>query len=219
MMTIGTSTNRWTVTTATLGDSEPPSEVTVKGENWMAALRAARKSLGASADAPLGATYTVSGDGSVIVLDPSSRRRFTVMPTPNASLSAQPPPPPSVQPPSFPSAEPPPPPPAPSVQPPPSPSAKPPPPGEAEEPLPEPAYGGPAPTSARQPAPAFEAAEEEVEPLLIQPGAETPETDEQPSGMETPAPLDTEGHSIGLKSPEELRKRLKHIRRRPPGEV
>lgn len=76
---------------ADLGGDDIQHEVTVDGDNWMAALRAGRAQVGEQGGVPPGSSCAVAADGKVTILDPISRRRFVL--SADTSQSYRPPPP------------------------------------------------------------------------------------------------------------------------------
>jgi hypothetical protein len=68
----------WRLEIAEWSSSTVLDRVTVEASNWMNALRLGRKSLGDRAEVPPGASCAILPSGIVTVLDPASRRKFTL---------------------------------------------------------------------------------------------------------------------------------------------
>ncbi|MCB9619335.1 MAG: GAF domain-containing protein [Sandaracinus sp.] len=65
-----------------LGGDAVRAELTVESDNWMSALRKGRGELGEQGGVPTGSSCAVASDGTVTILDPVERRRFTLAPAP-----------------------------------------------------------------------------------------------------------------------------------------
>jgi hypothetical protein len=81
----------WKLVVSSLDRTSDSRELTVEGENWLTAVRAARKALGEEGAVPPGASCVMGADGSVIILDAGSRRRFVLIPERPAKRSSRPP--------------------------------------------------------------------------------------------------------------------------------
>src|SRR5690606_36058783 len=72
-------------------------EAVVEADNWLSALRLARKQLGEEGGVPSGASCVMSATGEVTILDAAQRRRYTLartgesIPPAKAGPSAAPP--------------------------------------------------------------------------------------------------------------------------------
>jgi len=72
------ASKRWSVGVTDLAGTAQLHELTVDADNWMSALRSGRSRIGEDGGVPQGASCAVSPDGVVTILDPVSRRRFTL---------------------------------------------------------------------------------------------------------------------------------------------
>jgi hypothetical protein len=70
--------NNWKLVVTPLNATAETQEVVVEAENWLAALRLARKSLGEDGGVPPGASCVMSASGEVTILDASQRRRYVL---------------------------------------------------------------------------------------------------------------------------------------------
>lgn len=70
-----------------LGTQTGALEVEVWADNWLSALRAARKEQGEDGGVPPGASCAMSESGVVTILDARNRRRFVLSPAPTAGAS------------------------------------------------------------------------------------------------------------------------------------
>ena len=68
----------WKLTVTSLNDSVDPVEVAVEAENWLSALRLARKELGEDGGVPPGASCVMSASGEVTILDATQRLRYVL---------------------------------------------------------------------------------------------------------------------------------------------
>ncbi len=70
------SVSTWKLVVTPLEEAGNAVEVTVEAENWLAALRRARKELGDEGGVPSGASCVMSSTGEVTILDAAQRRRY-----------------------------------------------------------------------------------------------------------------------------------------------
>ncbi len=84
-MNIVVTTKKWRLIVTPLSGNTPLHQLEVEASNWMGALRAARKEIGEDGGVPPGASNSVAPDGTVMILDSASRRRFLLTPI-SASL-------------------------------------------------------------------------------------------------------------------------------------
>ncbi len=83
----------WRVVVTPVGSGEPIHDVSVEGDNWMAALRRCRELIGESGGMPPGASCVFGASGDVTIVDPISRHTFVVRSnSPDVRASATPPP-------------------------------------------------------------------------------------------------------------------------------
>ncbi|MBN1655535.1 MAG: GAF domain-containing protein [Deltaproteobacteria bacterium] len=80
--------NKWSIEIAEISSSSVTNRITVEASNWINALRIGRKTLGDVGEIPQGASCTILPSGIVTILDPSSRKKFTL--TKESDSSARP---------------------------------------------------------------------------------------------------------------------------------
>ncbi len=83
------ATITWKLVVTPLKAHEDGREARVLAENWLSALRLARRQLGEDGGVPPGASCVMSADGEVTILDSSSRRRFVLSRVSEAELASE----------------------------------------------------------------------------------------------------------------------------------
>src|SRR5688572_3052396 len=70
--------NSWKLVVTPLNSVGDAREAVVDADNWLSALRLARKQLGEEGGVPAGASCVMSATGEVTILDAAQRRRYTL---------------------------------------------------------------------------------------------------------------------------------------------
>lgn len=73
------SMKKWKLVVSNLCDSSILHQFKLYAANWMHALQDGRKNLGETGNLPQGASCTISAEGTVTIIDPNSRRKFTLI--------------------------------------------------------------------------------------------------------------------------------------------
>src|SRR5690348_10659638 len=68
----------WKLVVTPINGTTGTREASVEAENWLSALRAARKQLGEEGGVPSGASCVMSATGEVTILDPATRLRYVL---------------------------------------------------------------------------------------------------------------------------------------------
>src|SRR4051812_23072490 len=68
----------WKLVVTPLNGPAEPLEASVEAENWLSALRLARKELGEDGGMPAGASCVMSASGEVTILDSAHRLRYVL---------------------------------------------------------------------------------------------------------------------------------------------
>jgi len=85
------TSKKWRLCVTPFGDTVKQHELSIDAANWMSALREGRRKLGENGGFPVGASCTVSPDGSVTIHDADGKRTFVLTPTPTSPAPSDPP--------------------------------------------------------------------------------------------------------------------------------